>query len=301
VRMTAQTGAVSIAVGPVQYDRDKNGQWTQRQRIDPFVFPKFDMAVQATNAKLGRQETLSGEPAQIVRFKIPDANGPGEQFAEWISTKDHRLLQLAMVAPSHFMMQYYVDYDSLQIAVTAPPNVQVATPAPTPVTAGTPIPPVFNGRNLAWGSALVLLVGAIVLGLLALNRKESKRRRMILLALGLLAILGSVGLFIYAATARPKADVTTNAPGKPLYDANCATCHGNTGHGDGPAGKSLPVTPFDLTTHVLLHDEQYLDAVITNGRGYMPSFKDQLTQDQIYQIIAYTRLLALKAQQNGTR
>jgi mono/diheme cytochrome c family protein len=63
----------------------------------------------------------------------------------------------------------------------------------------------------------------------------------------------------------------------------------------------LPVAPFDLTTHVLLHDEQYLDAVITNGRGYMPAFKDKLTQDQIYQVIAFTRLLALKAQQGSAQ
>jgi mono/diheme cytochrome c family protein len=119
--------------------------------------------------------------------------------------------------------------------------------------------------------------------------------------LGLLAMLGSVGLFIHATTANATVDVSLAAPGKPLYDANCAVCHGATGHGDGPAAKSLPVAPFDLTTHVLLHDEQYLDAVITNGRGYMPVFKDKLTQDQIYQIISYTRLLALKAQQGGAQ
>lgn len=124
---------------------------------------------------------------------------------------------------------------------------------------------------------------------------------MILLALGLPLIIGSVGLSIRAATARPTLDVSTNAPGKPFYDANCAACHGSTGHGDGPVGKSLPVAPFDLTTHVLQHDEQYLDVVITNGRGYMPAFKDQLTQDQIYQVIAYTRLLALKARREGAQ
>jgi len=33
----------------------------------------------------------------------------------------------------------------------------------------------------------------------------------------------------------------------------------------------------------------------------MPAFKDQLTQDQIYQVIAYTRLLALQAQRGGAQ
>ncbi len=298
VCMTAQTGAESIAVGPVQYDRDKNGQWTQRQRIDPFVFPKFDMAVQATNARLGRQETLNGEPAQIVRFKIPDVNGPGEQFAEWISTNDHRLIQLAMVAPSHFMIQYYMDYDSPQIVIAAPANVQAATPTPSPTRSR---PGGLATGDLEKAGALVLLIGGVVMGWFASNRKRPQRQRTILFAVSLGVIFGSVELFVISLNAPPPVDVTAAAPGKPLYEANCAVCHGTTGRGDGPAGKSLPVTPFDLTTHVLQHDEQYLDAVITNGRGYMPAFKDKLTQDQIYQVIAYTRLLALRPQKGGAQ
>lgn len=306
MRFTLPNGTESIALGPVQYDRDKSGQWTQRQRIEPLVFPNFDMSRQATNARRGRQETLNGELTQIVRFKIPDVSGPGTQFAEWISMKDHRLLQFAMVAPSHFMMQYYMDYDSPQIAIAAPANVPTATPVP-PLAASNPSiqtgsrPGGLVTSDLEKSSAIVLLLGGVVLGWLASNRKRARLRRLILLALGLLAMLGSVGLFIHATTANATVDVSLAAPGKPLYDANCAVCHGATGHGDGPAAKSLPVAPFDLTTHVLLHDEQYLDAVITNGRGYMPVFKDKLTQDQIYQIISYTRLLALKAQQGGAQ
>jgi mono/diheme cytochrome c family protein len=249
---------------------------------------------------------LNDEPAQIVRFKIPDASGPGAQYAEWISATDHRLMQLAMVAPSHFMMQYYSDYDSPQISVAAPANVQAATLASpvaasnAPAQTGARLTGFITG-NLEKDSALFLLIGGAVIGLVAGNKKQSRQRRLILLVLGLLAILGSVGLFIHATTASATVDVSATAPGKPLYDAHCAACHGSTGHGDGPAGKNLPVTPFDLTTHVLQHDEQYLDAVITNGRGYMPAFRDQLTQDQIYQVIAYTRLLALKAQRGGAQ
>jgi copper transport protein len=127
--LTAQTGEESIAMGPVQYDRGEAGRWTQRQRAEPFIFPKFDLARQATNAKLGRQEMLNGEPVQVVRFKVPDVTPSGIQYAEWISTKDHRLLQFAMVAPWHYMIQSYRDYDSPQISVTAPANL---TPRPLP-------------------------------------------------------------------------------------------------------------------------------------------------------------------------
>ncbi len=128
-----------------------------------------------------------------------------------------------MDAPSHFMMQYYSDYDSSQITIAAPANAVSEGPAAT----------------------------------------------------------------------------VPASQGKQLYDTYCMACHGATGHGDGPAAKNLPVQPFDLTTHVLLYDEQYLDAVITNGRGYMPAFGNTLTQDQIFQIIAYTIQLARQAQQGG--
>ena len=37
------------------------------------------------------------------------------------------------------------------------------------------------------------------------------------------------------------------AAGKKLYDAQCASCHGATGKGDGKAGALLKPTPSDLT------------------------------------------------------
>jgi hypothetical protein len=78
------------------------------------------MVGQAANTQLGRLETLNGEPAQVVRFKLPDMTRSGFQYAEWISTKDQRVLQVAMVASSHYMMQAYTDYESPQISVSAP-------------------------------------------------------------------------------------------------------------------------------------------------------------------------------------
>ena len=40
--------------------------------------------------------------------------------------------------------------------------------------------------------------------------------------------------------------------GEHLYQADCASCHGATGQGDGPAARTLPVRPSDLTTRGLL-------------------------------------------------
>jgi copper transport protein len=297
VRMTSQNGEESIALGPVQYYRDRNGQWTQRPRSDPFVFPKFDLSQQAAGAKLGRQETLNGELVQIVRFNVPNQTGDGIQYAEWISTQDHRLLQLAMFTAGHLMMQTYMDYDSPQVSVAAPAGVQAPTPIPAVAAPGAPAPatPALVAGDFEKYGAFALLIGSVVIGWLASDRKQPRARRLTLLLAGLLAVLVAVGLFVHATVANMAVDTSAAALGKPLYEANCAVCHGATGHGDGPAARSLPVAPFDLTVHVPLHDEAFLNAVITDGWGYMPSFKDKLTQDQIYQVIAYARLLAAQA------
>ena len=37
------------------------------------------------------------------------------------------------------------------------------------------------------------------------------------------------------------------AAGKTLFEANCSSCHGLTGKGDGPVGAALPVSPRDFT------------------------------------------------------
>lgn len=54
--------------------------------------------------------------------------------------------------------------------------------------------------------------------------------------------------------------------GRALYSANCATCHGPTGRGDGPAAPSLNPPPADLTLHVPLHPES--DTYIFIARGF---------------------------------
>ncbi len=37
------------------------------------------------------------------------------------------------------------------------------------------------------------------------------------------------------------------AAGKPLFEANCASCHGTSGKGDGPVGAALNPPPRDFT------------------------------------------------------
>ena len=88
--------------------------------------------------------------------------------------------------------------------------------------------------------------------------------------------------------------VTAANLGKPLYQANCALCHGDFGASDGPASSSYDPRPTDLTKGKILTDpDGELFLVIKNGKGKMPGMK-RLTDEQIWQAVAYVRTLAKK-------
>jgi len=89
--------------------------------------------------------------------------------------------------------------------------------------------------------------------------------------------------------------------GKQIYDSGCAACHGPLGRGQPQSlvGFERPSTfpDFsDCSTSTPEPDSQWR-AIITNGgparafSAIMPSFKDQLTQDQIGKVIDYLRSL----------
>lgn len=103
-------GIESIAIGATQYDL-QNGVWASRARVDPFAFPSFDNVSQANGIRLGRTDTLNGAPMQIVESTLGSGD-TATRFAFWIGATDRLVHQYAMVAPSHFMMQYYLDYNA---------------------------------------------------------------------------------------------------------------------------------------------------------------------------------------------
>ena len=87
----------------------------------------------------------------------------------------------------------------------------------------------------------------------------------------------------------------TISDGRALYEANCASCHGSSGMGDGEAGRSLSPSPALLSYLVQMPmavDEYLLWSVSEGGAPFgtdMPAFKDQLSEEEIWQIIAYMR------------
>jgi high-affinity iron transporter len=71
------------------------------------------------------------------------------------------------------------------------------------------------------------------------------------------------------------------------------SCHGGTGHGDGPAGAGLPTSPADFSDS--FHARYYADAgrvqIITKGHVEqgMPAFETTLSHDEIVTVYAYIR------------
>jgi len=89
--------------------------------------------------------------------------------------------------------------------------------------------------------------------------------------------------------------------GRRLYLTYCSGCHGESGKGDGPAARSLPVKPANHTDGTVTKQlsDKFLFEIIAKGGSavnkspFMPGWGSQLKERQIKEIIGYIRSLAL--------
>ena len=85
--------------------------------------------------------------------------------------------------------------------------------------------------------------------------------------------------------------------GRILYSKHCASCHGPSGHGDGPAGHDLDPRPSDLCEPaVMRQSDRQLFRKITMGRRPMPSFRKLLDDGDRWHVVNYIRTLAPPAE-----
>jgi mono/diheme cytochrome c family protein len=99
----------------------------------------------------------------------------------------------------------------------------------------------------------------------------------------------------FADKRNPLAGADVIAAGAALFQANCASCHGEHADGRGPASRGLTPPPADFRSGSVLgrHTDAYLYYRVSTGKAgtAMPSFHGVLDETERWQVIAYLRSL----------
>lgn len=106
----------------------------------------------------------------------------------------------------------------------------------------------------------------------------------------------------------PDAEQTTNpfpvdakmlATGKAIFKDKCQRCHGPGGLGDGPDADPDHQEDMDLTNakRAARNSDGVVFHKVSNGRRRpkMPAFKEELTNEQLWAVVAYTQSLRRKS------
>jgi high-affinity iron transporter len=100
----------------------------------------------------------------------------------------------------------------------------------------------------------------------------------------------------FAGKRNPLIGADAVAAGARLFQANCATCHGEHADGHGPASVGLTPPPANFRSGPVLgqHTDAYLYYRVSTGKAgtAMPAFHGVLDETERWQVIAYLRSLA---------
>lgn len=99
----------------------------------------------------------------------------------------------------------------------------------------------------------------------------------------------------YANLKNPVSPTSQSAQlGAAVYDADCASCHGATGLGDGPASRTLTPPPAQLGWIAKIPPskrEAFMYwSIVDGGRRFktaMPAYAGKLTDEKIWSVIGY--------------
>ena len=120
------------------------------------------------------------------------------------------------------------------------------------------------------------------------------------LALTLLALTLSIGLF--AGCPDPASNNSTGVtpinttvdksyPGQSTYESNCASCHGQTGHGASSMVIERQVE-FDNPDWQKRYTDAQVMAIIKDGKGLMPAFGSSISDAELKTLVSYVRRLS---------
>lgn len=79
----------------------------------------------------------------------------------------------------------------------------------------------------------------------------------------------------------------TRKSGDKLYTANCMSCHGTPGKGN--YLKLVPVPGDPATEKIQRNSDGEIFYKVTTGKGQMPSFRNVLTGDEIWNLVSFLR------------
>lgn len=156
-----------------------------------------------------------------------------------------------------------------------------------------------------WALPGVALLGAAGLWLLGtrLGWRSSRLARGVrvarlgLVVVALLMVLGVGSRAVVEAANRPTADQPNPLPatadsvarGRLIYLANCSSCHGTDGGGNGPQAAGMLPAPGAVGSAVAGLDDGELQSLVTNGVAgtQMPSFATRLSENERWDLVNY--------------
>ena len=176
--------------------------------------------------------------------------------------------------------------------------------ATSPTFASDLIRPSARDAMLAFGG-LILVAGIAYLIAATFSRRSVRRNlsahhgvSIFISIIGVAVIFNSLTIGIGLPTEGQTNPFPLNQEsveiGHVTYTATCATCHGDTGRGEGPAGLALNPPPADLSIHVPLHTDSELYSFIAEGIEGTPMVAQlgNLTSDEIWHLVNYIRTIS---------